>query len=395
MIRRENDYLKVHSKLKYLTFLFLYFLLYLVAKLIFGRKNNWLFCERGFDAQDNAFVFFKYMVNNHPEYHCTFIIDKNSSDFEKVSAIGKTVQFSSFKHLLMTIGCPVKISSHLFGYSPWTNLTLYYRRNKTVDKHIFLQHGITKNYHAGLCKNCCCGLDLFICGAKPEYEYIFEKFGYDNSVPQYTGFPRYDLLNNNDLKNQILIMPTWRSNLVSLPDEQFVRTKFYLLWKEVIENPKLITIAKDAGLTIKFYLHSSFQKFAHLFEGSNYVEIVKYIDENVQSLLITSRLLITDYSSVYFDFAYLNKPIVYYQFDEDDYYSNHYEKGYFDYRKDGFGDVCTNINALVSSINDVIKQNYIVDDKYKKRIQRFFEYRDSNNCERVYDSIRRLTNGKR
>ena len=394
MIKDNSEYLKIHSKIRYFIFLCLYYFLFPIAKIMFGKRNSWILCERGSDAQDNAFVFFQYLVDNHPEIRSSYVIDKNSPDFKKVTAIGRTIKFKSFRHLLMTIGCPVKISSHLYGYSPWTQLTLYYRRHRTIDKHIFLQHGITKNYHSGLCGDNCRSLDLFVCGARPEYEYILNNFDFNNVVPQCTGFPRYDLLNNHNLKNQILIMPTWRSDLVNLSDAEFVNSKYYLLWKEVVENNELISIAKQNNITIKFYLHNSFQKYTHLFNSDTDVEIINYEDETVQTLIKESKLLITDFSSVYFDFAYLSKPIIYYQFDEDDYYSNHYEKGYFDYRRDGFGDVCVDIKGLIDSVRLVVSHGFTVEDKYSRRIQRFFEYRDTNNCKRVFDLISGMINEK-
>ena len=157
----KKDYLKIKSKAKYCIFLIAYFLLYPLCKLFYGRRNNWIICERGNDAQDNGFVFFKYLRENHPEIRPTYLIRKASPEFAKVSAIGNVVEFGSLKHFLMVIGCPVKISSHLFGYAPWIQLFTYYRRNKTYDKHIFLQHGIIKNFHEGLCGDVCKSLDLW------------------------------------------------------------------------------------------------------------------------------------------------------------------------------------------------------------------------------------------
>ena len=394
-MKTHNAYLLINSKIKYFVFLCFYFFLFPFAKILYGRQNNWIICERGTDAQDNAFVFFCYLVKNHPEIRCYYLIDKKSSDYSKVSSIGRVVQFGSFKHLLLTIGCPVKISSHLYGYSPWVALTKYYRRNKTIDKHVFLQHGITKNYHLGLSKESCNSLDLFVCGAKPEFDYILNEFHYNNSVPQYTGFPRYDLLFDYSVKNQIIIMPTWRSYLVNLSDKKFENTNYFKSWKTFISSNYLKEIAKNNGLTIKFYMHHSFQKFLRLFGEYDFVNIVDYKDETVQSLLKDSKLLITDYSSVYFDFAYMNKPLVYFQFDEDEYYSGHYEKGYFDYRRDGFGDVCTNYDEIINSISRIINSGFSLDQKYKKRIDRFFVYKDTNNSKRVYDAIMRTLNEKR
>ena len=172
MLKSKNDYLKIQSKFKYFVFLVLYFLTYPLAKLICGRKNNWIICERGDDAQDNGFVFYKYLRERHKEINAYFLIKKDSPDFKKVNNLGKTIKFGSIKHFIFVIGTPVKISSHLFGYAPWAPMNKYYRRNRTNDVHVFLQHGIIKNFHQGLVKDVCKSLDLFICGAKPEYDYI-------------------------------------------------------------------------------------------------------------------------------------------------------------------------------------------------------------------------------
>ena len=185
-------------------------------------------------------------------------------------------------------------------------------------------------------------------------------------------------------------MPTWRSKIVDFSEEEFLKTDFYLYWKDVIENKELLRMMRNCNFLIKFYLHSSFQKYSKLFKSNEYVKVILYDDETVQNLLIESKLLITDYSSVYFDFAYLNKPIIYYQFDENDYYSSHYEKGYFDYRNNGFGDVCVNLNELLISVKKIIDNQFCIENKYKERINQFFVFRDHDNCNRVFDSILKL-----
>ena len=387
MVKDSNYYLKPKSKLKYLIFLCLYFVLYPLAKLLYGRKNNWIICERGDDAQDNGFIFFKYIVENHAEINITYLIKKSSSDYRKVKSIGKTVEFCSFKHLLMAIGCPVKISSHLFGYAPWSSMTVYFRSRETKHKHIFLQHGITKNSHVGFYKETCRSLDLFVCGAKPEYEFINKEFHYNNNVPQYTGFARYDLLMNYTIKNQILFMPTWRAKLANCNDAEFIQSRFFINWNNLINNKDILDRCRKGNTKIIVYLHYSLQKFSHLFMGNDVVEVVKYGEQTVQNLLKESKLLVTDFSSVYFDFAYMHKPMVFFQFDEDTFYDEHYTKGYFDYRRDGFGDVCLDVGAATKSILTIIDNNYAMENKYESRIDRFFIYRDDKNCERIYKAI--------
>ena len=108
---------------------------------------------------------------------------------------------------------------------------------------------------------------------------------------------------------------------------------------------------------------------------------------NYQSLLSQSSLLITDYSSVSFDFAYMKKPIIYTQFDYDEYRKKHYKKGYFDYNLDGFGAVCSDIGVCIDNIIEELKDGCKIKKKYLKRIQKFFAFFDRKNNDRIYNII--------
>ena len=115
--------------------------------------------------------------------------------------------------------------------------------------------------------------------------------------------------------------------------------------------------------------------------------MAKFEDYDVQTLLKESKLLITDYSSVYFDFAYMRKPIVYYQFDSDDFYTMHSQKGYLELKESGFGDVCEKEEEVVESILKVFDNEFEMEPTYKKRAEEFFPLHDTNNCQRIFDCI--------
>ena len=97
-------------------------------------------------------------------------------------------------------------------------------------------------------------------------------------------------------------------------------------------------------------------------------------------------MLITDYSSVIFDFAYLKKPIIHYHFDDENYHFD-LEDSYFDYHTMGFGKVVSQEEELVDEIQRILLNDCKMDDIYKKRVDDFFEFNDRNNCKRVYDFI--------
>ena len=111
---------------------------------------------------------------------------------------------------------------------------------------------------------------------------------------------------------------------------------------------------------------------------------------DVQTLLKESSLLVTDYSSVFFDFAYMHKPVIYAQFDMAEYREKHYKEGMFVYERDGFGPVCGDLQSTVIEVEKELERNCLLDELYMKRVSDFFIPYDNHNCERVYNAILKL-----
>ena len=120
---------------------------------------------------------------------------------------------------------------------------------------------------------------------------------------------------------------------------------------------------------------------------AKYVKI-DYKHEKYQKVFNHGSLLVTDYSSVAFDFAYLDKPVLYYHYSRD--YHFNLNESYFDYNTMGFGEVSQSEDELVNHIIEYMKNNCEIKEKYKKRVKAYFLFTDKNNSMRVYDAIRRL-----
>ena len=107
------------------------------------------------------------------------------------------------------------------------------------------------------------------------------------------------------------------------------------------------------------------------------------------SKLITKKpILVTDYSSVAFDFAYLYKPVIYYQYLND--YHFDVEKSFFNYETMGMGEICESEEELVDLIIDYIENQCKIKEKYIKRTDDFFLFNDKNNCKRVHEAIKEV-----
>ena len=363
-----------------------------IGYLLHYKKDIYIICERGTDARDNGYHMFKYMIEHHPDKNVYYIIDKNSADYHKVANLGQVIDYKSWKHVLYFIAARKKISSHYLGYAPGVpyRFQKLQRYLKVPGKHIFLQHGVIYNdligLHADQSK-----IDLFVCGAKPEYEFVKNVFGHPDGVVCYTGLARYDNLHDFETTKDILVMPTWRKYLSDLSKEDFIRSDYYIHWNEILKNPQLSAWLQEHNLRLVFYPHYEMQKFVDCFkiEDKNVV-IANFDDYDVQKLLKESKLLITDYSSVFFDFAYMKKPSIYYQFDKSEFYSQHYKQGYFDYSKNGFGIVASDIDALLKALKDNIDRNFRLEPYYIEKIDHFFELHDTHNCKRIFEAIEAL-----
>ena len=230
-------------------------------------------------------------------------------------------------------------------------------------------------------------------------KFIQDKYGYFSKNAQLLGLCRFDkLMNKNRTDRQILIMPTFRKYLVAKNNEKdanerecadFKQSHFYKEYVKLLSNKRLLEYLRKSDIKVVFYLHYSLQSFTKVFkEFENEIVIIadrRYYD--VQDLLIKSAILVTDYSSVFFDFAYMGKPEVFFQFDENEYRAGHYKKGYFDYRIDGFGPVYKNVEDVVDYLIKILEENCTTDPIYLDRINQFFSIRDNHNCERTYNAI--------
>lgn len=364
---------------------------YNLLKPLYLNKEIWLFMDRQINADDNAEHLFKYSVEQKDNIKKIFVISKESDDFKKMKQYGKVVSYGSYKHKMLQLFSTKLISSHADEWviNPFFNLEIYYRDLFNFN-FVFLQHGITKDDMSKWLHKYNKNISLFTTASKLEYNSILNgNYNYNENVVKLTGFPRFDKL-KDDSQKKILIAPTWRKNIVSAKDQKtgvipynnsFKNTVYFKMYNELINHKKLLDVSKKYGYEILFFPHPDIVQQLDDFTKNQDVRFVNR-DVSYQELFSVSNLLITDYSSVFFDFSYLRKPVLYFQFDE-----AHYEKDYFDYETMGFGEVCRSVDDLVNYVINYIENDCKMKRKYLDRIDQFYAYSDRKNCERLYNEI--------
>ncbi|MBQ6381327.1 MAG: CDP-glycerol glycerophosphotransferase family protein [Clostridia bacterium] len=355
-------------------------------------QELWIVSERGVDARDNAYHFFKYLRREHPQINAVYIISKTSPDREKVASLGSLVEYGSFRHYLCFALAKVKVSTHIDGYSP--DILFFHKFGKLFpdkSKRIFLQHGIIKD-DLPFCHAEQTNIDIFVCSAVPEFEFVENTFGYKPGIVQLTGLCRYDNLKKPaQPTRKLLFMPTWRSALRTCTRRSFCESEYFKKYNALLNSRELSDLLAANDYELIFYPHFEVHRFLDCFETSDArVKIADFENNDVQDLLINSDVLITDYSSVFFDYAYMRKPLVYYQYNEAEFREGHYKQGYFEYARDGFGPIVATEDAVVESLRHFLENDLQPDSLYLDRMNTFFKYNDTENCRRNYEAICRL-----
>ena len=361
-------------------------LVYIILYPFLRNKKIWLFMDRRDSADDNAEQLFKYASSRDDNIKKYFTVLQDSKDYGRLTSRYENVlPFYSIKQRVIYLFADKIISSH-----PDENiLNPFYGKNGdlysgfiTSEKY-FLQHGVTKDNISRWLRKFDKDLSLIVTVSDMERQsFLVKDYNYSPEIIQTLGFPRFDKLESKNLKKQILIMPSWRENIQK---NEFVlkNSKYFKGLNNLLNNEELIDYAKDKGYKIIFKPHPNLFKFIDLFDLDE--NIIVDDEKTYHELFNESELLITDYSSVAFDFAYLKKPVIYYQYSDD--YNFDLSESYFDYESMGFGEVIKGENELIILIKDYLANNCKMKDVYTKRVDDFYKFTDKNNCKRVYEWI--------
>ena len=393
------------EKLSFADFLdFFKLLISILLYFVKAKKYSgcWLISERVDSAEDNGWIFYQWIKRNHPEQSVYFALGKKAIIIKEES-LGKDenlVEWGSIKHFVMYLSSKMLIKTMFASPRPSRRICFYFEKYTSHKPQIiYLRHGISKDgigYHCYQIQKA----RLFICGAKPEYDYINENGGYPEGYVQYTGFARFDdLIEHQRDERFVLIMPTWRryidlySKTAQENEQRFLESSYYQHLHSLVQNKDLIDFIENAGYKVKFYMHVQFRHYLHLFKDAD--PRIEVLDDTVtvHDLLMSTSLLITDYSSVFFDVAYMKKPMVFYQFDYEEFRNRHFSEGYFSYERDGMGPVVETQDGVIEALKEFYDgEKFVNSEFYLKRCDNFFPTHDNHNCERIYNAIKAIEN---
>ena len=360
-----------------------YRLLYLLFLPKMKNKKIYLFMDRRDNTGDNGEHLFRYASEQKDDISKYFAVEKDCKQYKKLKKDygNKILEFGSFKHKFIYMFTEKFIGSQ--GYkkyiNPFADKNLKLTQGISSPPVYFLQHGVGKYDTSNWLRKYDINFSLLLTVSDLDQKAFVENYNYDEEIIQELGFPRYDNLTKKNLKKEVVIIPTWRKPLKT--KEDLLNSEYYTRWNNLLNNKELIEFAEEKGYKIIYKPHPNSVKFLDLFNTNNVIIDTK---RRFHDILCESALMITDYSSVHFDFAYLKKPIIYYQYGTDFHFEG---KPLIDDDKSTFGEIIKDEDILINKIKEYILNNCEMEEEYKTKVNTFFKFNDKNNCKRVYDWI--------
>lgn len=341
---------------------------------------------------DSPKYIYEYIAQNHPEYECVWAIN----DGAKIPYGAKTVKRFSFQYAYY-----LAVSKYLvFNVRP----PLWYRKR---EEQVFLE-----TWHGTPLKRLVFDQEE-VTSASPKYKQQFYRqrkdwdflvsanpfstktfrscFLYEGEMLEY-GYPRNDILywpNKDEIAQQlkeklgipkdkktILYAPTWR-------DDQHYGSGQYKF--ELALDLKLMKERLQDDYVVLLRTHHYISDHIDVSGLGDFVINLSSYDD-ISEIYLISDICITDYSSVFFDYANLKRPILFYTYDFDK-YKNQLRGFYIDMNMEVPGPLLYTSEQVVQAIEDIDE----ITEEYKERYDQFYDrfccYDDGHASEHVAEAM--------
>ncbi len=378
-----------------------------VSRLIKGKKYTnfnrderiWVFGEWfGDRCCDNSLYLANYLVENKYPIKAYFVtknitdctlldprvirLEMDSKEAEEIIKIASVGFMTHDYYDFSTTGINYLNGAYIVSLwhgMPWKYIGLDYYSGKSKVKYLFLKFKYSKEQPSA------------IVSLSEEYkkDYV-NAYNMRNVSVINAGYPRnmlyYDRKALDDTKRKLIEMlnvptdsfviaylPTYRGgNVANFSFEQVMSNP---LFKQYIEEKRIIILEKC------HYAAVSFSKLNRKSTNLIYVNNI-----SAQELMAAADMLITDYSSCFFDYLLLDRPIIHYLYDYD--YYKTIDRGLY-YKKEDVacGSTPETEDELIMEIKKNFEEPLLYHDLRMKRKEKYMTYEGINSCELIIQNI--------
>lgn len=333
----------------------------------------------------NPKYLYEYINDNHPEYECVWFLKDESIE---VYGNAKKVRIGSLKYFYY-----MAVSKYFVNNVNFPDF--HKKRNNTIE--IQTMHGtplktlgldipgeFKTNEGREKFINRCKRWDYLIVSSDKVADITKSCFKFENEYLK-VGYPRIDKifkLNTNEVKEEvksklnipkekkvILYAPTWR-----VKDRFDMRLNLEEMKAHLGEE--YILLMRLHPFSVKGFDRSILNDFV--------IDVTGY--EDIERLYLISDILITDYSSVMFDYSVLDKPMIFFTYDLD-LYKNNLRGFNLEFEKEAPGPILSSSEDVVTAIEkiDLVKEEYR--DKYIEFKNNYSQYEKGDSSKQIFNIV--------
>jgi CDP-glycerol glycerophosphotransferase (TagB/SpsB family) len=361
--------------------------LYYFSILIPKNKNIWIFgAWFGNQYNDNSKELFEYVNLNHKDINAIWLTQSDDILVDMTRKGFKVYRTYSIQGYLYTM-----MAKYIFVSTGMADVNRYVA---TTRYKIQLWHGTPlKKIQDDVSKNTKNTIqiikDIVLPFNKSNYEYMtipsknternFKSAFSNVKNFEITGYPRNDALKQYTKTKKIIYLPTHRGEGKGSIENIF----------KTFNIEKINETLKKIGYELIVKMHFYDLSRISFDNQSN----IKFLRESMDpyELLQESTILITDYSSIYFDFLLTQRPIIFTPFDIEEYQKKDREF-YYNYEDVTPGPKCQDWNEVLIWIEMFVKDITLFEKERKEVNKKFNKFDDFKNSERVYQMIKEKCN---
>jgi len=377
------------------------------------HRKYWILCDRVDFANDNAEHLFRYLHNQRRDLACRYVLSKKAPQWliMRQEFGSKVVPFGGVRWLYFYLRSRVVISSHLSDliyprrvvskFMPWRS------------RFVFLGHGVhTRDFSRWFNKY---PIDLLLLSVQTEWETFSARTSAirrSTSLARITGLPRWDRL--SDLRRSssfetgqvILFAPTWPQGVgvkfsklgrhKPLDIKKLVASSWFKKWSRLLRSTELANFAASSGKEIAFLAHPALFDLLSS-DGKKYFEscmLVSFFDGDVRQILGNTSVIVTDYSSLAWDAAYMEVPVIYFQ-DEADERTFSLLGGAFQHRKHGFGPIAATAEEVLERLIEAQRRDFKMSPEMINTVRSTFKYPARLHSETAANEIEKFLRTKK
>lgn len=236
--------------------------------------------------------------------------------------------------------------------------------------------------------------DNIVISTSYEANLLQAEYGYNSKQIITSGMARLDRIElGKEAKSKVLYAPSWRAHLVEKADigryeakhGSLAVSQFWNGTKSFLSDPRLLRLLKRKNFVLDIKLDPQFRVYRDAFAQFEN-EQIRIVDKVIET---DYRMLITDYSSRSFDFAYMKRPVIYFIPDEKEFTAGLHEFRKLDMpiEEKGFGPVTKSTDGLIDELELSLERQCVLVAPYSSRADQFFFHYDTSNRERLYQVL--------